>query len=114
MDYTYKGFVGIDDEDYYDWPKDICDLCKREVEVQLLTRHHLIPKSRGGSKGDFIMVCSACKDMIHQLIPNKELERKYNTLESLKNHPKVIKYIKCFRKQKNDSITIATKKRKLS
>lgn len=90
---------------------DKCDLCKREVEK--LTRHHLIPKSRGGSKGDVIKVCISCKDMIHNLIPNKLLDRKYNTLEKIKSHPKVRKYVKWIYKQKKERVTIATKKRKI-
>lgn len=88
-----------------------CQLCNRDFEK--LTRHHLVPKVRGGSKGDVIMVCLSCKDMIHRLIPNKELERKYNTLGALKNHPKIRKYVKWISKQKKERVTIATKKRKL-
>lgn len=89
----------------------VCDLCNREVEK--LTRHHLVPKSRGGSKGDVIRVCLSCKDMIHRLIPNTLLDRKYNTLEKIKSHPKVRKYVKWISKQKKERITIATKKRKI-
>ena len=88
-----------------------CDVCSREVEI--LTRRHLIPKSRGGSKSDVIMVCLSCKDMIHNLIPNKLLDREYNTLEKIKSHPKVRKYVKWIFKQKKERVIIATKKRKI-
>lgn len=91
--------------------KYICDLCDRKVEA--LTRHHLIPKSRGGSKGDIILVCHSCKDMIHKLIPNKELEREYNTVSKIKEHSKVKTYLKWIKKQKKDRVTMAKKKRKL-
>lgn len=89
-----------------------CELCKRDVEK--LTRHHLKPKSRGGSKGEVVMVCLSCKDMIHQLISNKELEKKYNTITELLKHSGVKRYVEWVRKQKKERVTIATKKRKLS
>ncbi len=89
---------------------DKCDLCTREVNT--LTKHHLKPKSRGGTKGDTIMVCLSCKDMIHRLIPNKELDKKYNTLEMLLSHSKIQKYINWVVNQKKERITIATKKKK--
>ena len=89
----------------------VCDLCKRDVEV--LTRHHLTPKSKGGAKGEVIKVCLSCKDMIHRLIPNKELDKKYNTAEKLLANPKIKKYVKWIKKQKKERVTIALKKRKL-
>jgi len=88
----------------------ICDLCEREVET--LTKHHLKPKARGGSKGDTIDVCLSCKDMIHQLISNKELDRKYDTLEKLLANEKIQKYIKWISNKKKERVTIAAKKRK--
>jgi DNA-binding sugar fermentation-stimulating protein len=88
----------------------VCELCKREVEV--LTRHHLKPKARGGAKGMHVMVCLSCKDMIHRLIPNKELDREYDTLEKLLANKKVQKYVKWISNKKKERITIATKKKK--
>jgi len=113
MDYTYKGFGPSDDEDDYDWPEDIkhyCELCKREVGT--LTQHHLTPKSRGGSKGKRIMVCISCKDMIHQLIPNKELDREYDTLEKLLANEKIKKYVKWISNKKTERMPMATKKKR--
>lgn len=88
-----------------------CELCERDVET--LTRHHLTPKSRGGKGGDVIMLCLSCKDMVHQLISNKKLEKEYNTLEKLLSHQKVQNYVKWIQKQKKERVTIATKKRKI-
>lgn len=88
----------------------ICDLCKRNVNN--LTKHHLIPKSRGGAKGDTIQLCLSCKDMVHILIDNKQLEREYNTLEKLLSNEKIIKYVKWIYKQKKEKIPLARKKRK--
>ena len=89
----------------------ICQLCKRDVQV--ITKHHLIPKQRGGKKSGFIEVCLSCKDMVHRLFTNKELEREYNTLEKLLSSEKVQRYIKWVRKQKKERVPMKLKKRKL-
>ncbi len=88
-----------------------CELCSREVER--LTRHHLIPKQRGGRNKETVMFCVACKDQVHRLFTNKELDREYNTLEKLLENERVQTYIKWVRKQKNERITTKLKKRKL-
>ena len=89
-----------------------CELCSRNVEV--LTRHHLTPKQRGGKNKGVAFFCLACKDMVHRLFTNKELERKYNTVEKLKATKRVQKYIKWVQKQKSDNINMKLKKRRLS
>lgn len=89
-----------------------CELCSREVEQ--LTRHHLKPKSRGGAKGEAAMFCLACKDQVHRLFTNKELEREYNSIEKLLADKRVQKYIKWVRKQKSERITMKLKKRKIN
>lgn len=88
-----------------------CRLCKREVEQ--LTKHHLTPQSRGGKNGKTTMFCLACKDMVHVLFTNKELEREYDSVEKLLATDRIKKYVKWVRKQKGESVTIAKKKRKL-
>ena len=86
-----------------------CELCDREVTK--LYRHHLIPKQRGGKKGPVSMLCWSCKDMVHILFTNKELEREYNTIELLKSIDKIQKYIKWIKKQKNERVTMSSKKK---
>lgn len=87
----------------------ICELCEREVTI--LTRHHLIPKSKGGKNKGTIQVCLTCKDQIH-IIPNKDLAEHYNTLEKLKNAPELKTYLKWIKKQKKERVIIRTKKKR--
>lgn len=81
---------------------EICDLCGRTVEVR--TKHHLIPKTRHKNKKnkrDFeraevketVYFCIPCHKQIHKLLTEKELEREYNSLEAIKNHKRVKKFI---------------------
>ena len=44
-----------------------CEICKNDVKH--LEKHHIIPKSRGGSddKSNLIMVCSECHGLAHDV-----------------------------------------------
>jgi molybdenum-dependent DNA-binding transcriptional regulator ModE len=87
-----------------------CELCDRVVEK--LYKHHLVPKQRGGKKGPIAKLCWSCKDMVHLLFTNKELEREYNTIELLLSTDKIQKYVKWIKKQKSERVTMAIKKRR--
>lgn len=79
-----------------------CALCEREA---VLTRHHLIPRTRHQNKRDFsrelvrfvIGLCRSCHAQIHQLLSVKELEREYNTLEKLRSHPGIAEFVQWIR-----------------
>ncbi len=77
-----------------------CAICDR---AEALTRHHLIPRTRHSNKKnkrDFARplvrqvagICRPCHSQIHALLSEKELEREYNTVASLKAHPGVAKF----------------------
>jgi septin family protein len=80
-----------------------CELCERE---NLLTFHHLITVCLHTNKWfkknytreelkKGINICKEdCHKEIHKLITEKEMGRSFNTLEKLKRHPKIKKYIK--------------------
>lgn len=79
-----------------------CALCGREV--QRLTRHHLVPRTRHKNKRNkktfdrrevhlTVGLCSPCHRHIHAVLDNKKLEREYNTLEALRFHPDVERFV---------------------
>ncbi len=79
-----------------------CSLCNRTV--QRLTRHHLVPRTRHKNKRNkktfdrqeihgTVDLCSPCHRHIHTVLDNKELEREYNTLEALRTHPDVGRFV---------------------
>lgn len=75
----------------------ICQLCERDVDV--LTEHHLIPRVKGGLKGDRIDICVQCSRQIHCMYDNKKLAKKLNTFEKLKKDRKIKNYIEWVRKR---------------
>ena len=79
-----------------------CELCGAEA----YNFHHFIPKTLHSNKWfkkrytkkqmseSGIDICKECHTMIHNMIPSeKDLGRNYNTLEKLKGHPKMAKYL---------------------
>jgi hypothetical protein len=81
-----------------------CELCQRE-EVAV-TRHHLIPRARhhklranrrfeqGELNGRIAMLCRACHKFIHSVLSEKELAADYSTLESLRTHPDIQRFVR--------------------
>lgn len=76
---------------------DKCALCEREGTV--LTKHHLLPKEKGGTVEHIVFLCEACHRQIHALYTNKELGVRLNTLEKLKEDNRINKYVKFIKKQ---------------
>ena len=77
-----------------------CAICGRE---ETLTRHHLIPRTRHHTKRNkreferavvrqVVGICRPCHSQIHALLSEKELEREFNTIEKLREHPGVAKF----------------------
>lgn len=81
-----------------------CELCEREMKR--LTIHHLIPrqntKRKKAEPGPTIEICSACHRQIHACFDNKHLAQELNTMEKLKNEPKMQKFLLWVKKQTPD------------
>lgn len=84
-----------------------CALCERE---ESLTRHHLIPRCRhhnSKNQKDFsreearqtIGLCRPCHKQIHVIWTEKELEREWNTVEKLRSHPEMDKFLTWIRRR---------------
>lgn len=74
-----------------------CPLCKRPIPKSLQSKHHLIPKSRGGK--EIIILHKICHNKLHSTLSEKELEREYSTIDKLKTNPEIIKFVKWITKK---------------
>ena len=72
---------------------EICVICQRELGNKNISKHHLIPKSRGGKNGKTIIIHNICHQKIHATFTEKELKTKYNTIEKLNAHESIIKFV---------------------
>lgn len=89
-------------------PDRACDLCG--LRADSLERHHLIPRTRHRNKRNkkrferedvrtrLAMLCTHCHDMVHATLSPKELEDRYNTLDALRGHPRIEKFVQWIRK----------------
>lgn len=81
----------------------VCELCERVVDS--VTVHHLFPKSQGRRAGrkiyqlPTVQVCRACHRQLHALFSNKDLARELDSLEKLKAHPAMEKFLSWVKKQ---------------
>lgn len=87
-----------------------CFICGRITPPRYIEKHHLIPKSRKGK--ETILVCNNCGNQLHHLFSNKEMEKTYNTLETILADERVQKWIKWVRNKKDFSVCNKTKKKK--
>src|ERR671913_408325 len=84
-----------------------CELCGRAVGKDGLTRHHLLPRSRARkmkrrrkgrqelkrrSPGKTVALCGPCHRNVHVSIGNAELQRGYDSVEALRDHPGVRRF----------------------
>lgn len=69
----------------------LCQLCLRPTTKTQRDKHHLIPKSRGGV--ETVILHKLCHQQIHALLTETQLERHYSTIEALRSHPEIAKFI---------------------
>ena len=80
-----------------------CELCRREVPE--LTRHHLVPRMRHRKRSALkrfdldqmrsrvAMLCRPCHKQVHVLFSERDLERAYYTLDLLRAHPDMGRFL---------------------
>lgn len=72
----------------------ICPLCLRPIpEGAAASRHHLVPKLKGGSRGATVLLHHLCHKEIHAALTEAELARDYPTIEALRAHPRIARYV---------------------
>jgi hypothetical protein len=88
-----------------------CELCGRTMK-RGTTRHHLIPRtvhSNAWFKKRFtrqqmhatVDFCLDCHRAVHDAVPSeKELGRDWNTVERLRTHPQIARFVTWVAKQK--------------
>jgi hypothetical protein len=76
-----------------------CGLCERPFERKHLTKHHCLPRQKGGSSEDVALICSQCHGMVHATYTNSTLASTYPTIELLRGAPELGPYLKWVSKQ---------------
>lgn len=72
----------------------VCPLCDREIPPELESKHHLVPKLKGGKtvEENLVILHRPCHDKVHAVFTEAELARHYATVDDLLGHPEVAKF----------------------
>ncbi|MEZ5911204.1 MAG: HNH endonuclease [Paracoccaceae bacterium] len=72
----------------------ICPLCERPIPPDVAqSRHHLVPRLRGGKGGAVVLLHQICHDTIHATLGETELAQRYNSVAALRGHPALAAFI---------------------
>lgn len=71
-----------------------CPLCGRAIPPHARqSRHHLVPKLKGGKGGQTVLLHQICHSEIHATLTETELARDYKTIDALRAHPRLARFI---------------------
>jgi 5-methylcytosine-specific restriction protein A len=76
-----------------------CALCARPFARAQLTKHHYLPKSKGGTEDHVELICRQCHGMVHATFTNQTLAALYPTIDQLRAAPELAKFLTWVRKQ---------------
>jgi hypothetical protein len=76
-----------------------CGLCGRPFDAKRLTKHHCLPRQKGGGPDHVELLCPQCHSMVHATYTNETLAALYPTLAQLRKAPELSNYIRWVRKQ---------------
>jgi hypothetical protein len=80
-----------------------CPFCNRPIPPGAKqSLHHLIPKLKGGKGGPTVLLHQICHNEIHAALTETELARDYCTIEALKSHPRLARFINWVQKRPPD------------
>ena len=76
-----------------------CALCGRPFGRRQLTKHHCLPRAKGGDVEHVELICSQCHGMVHATYTNETLAKVYPTIEQLRAAPELGPFLRWVRKQ---------------
>jgi hypothetical protein len=72
----------------------ICPLCERPIPSEARSsRHHLIPRLKGGTHLGTVQLHQICHSAIHARFSEAELASKLNDVEALRSDPQLAEFI---------------------
>jgi hypothetical protein len=76
-----------------------CALCDRPFARRQLTKHHCLPREKGGDVEHVELICAQCHGMVHATYTNETLAKLYPTIEQLRAAPELGPFLRWVRNQ---------------
>src|SRR5437879_3133013 len=76
-----------------------CALCGRPFPPADLTKHHCLPREKGGTQDHVELLCRQCHGMVHATYTNATLAALYPTIARLRQAPELAAFLGWVRKQ---------------
>jgi hypothetical protein len=77
-----------------------CPLCGRPIPPGAPSSvHHLVPKLKGGANGPTVRLHAICHTAIHAALTEAELARSYASIEALRAHPRIARFLAWVRRR---------------
>jgi hypothetical protein len=76
-----------------------CSLCGRPFDRRQLTKHHCLPRQKGGTRDNVELLCRQCHGMVHATYTNATLANLYPSIEQLRAAPELVGFLRWVRKQ---------------
>lgn len=75
-------------------PTSLCPLCLRPLpEGVPQSRHHLVPRLKGGNGGPVVLLHHLCHKEIHARFTEAELARHFPTVEAIRADPRMAGFL---------------------
>lgn len=72
----------------------LCPLCGRPIPPGApQSRHHLVPRLKGGARGETVLLHQICHNAIHAALSEAELARAWADVAALRAHPRLARFI---------------------
>ena len=72
-----------------------CPLCGRPIPPDVAqSRHHLVPRLKGGKGGETVLLHAICHAEIHATLSEADLARDFATVEALRAHPRIAAFVR--------------------
>lgn len=72
----------------------VCPLCGRPIPRHApQSRHHLVPRLKGGGRGETVLLHQICHNAIHAALGEAELARAWSDVAALRSHPRLARFI---------------------
>jgi 5-methylcytosine-specific restriction endonuclease McrA len=88
----------------------LCPLCGR-ILAEPVSRHHLIPLSKGGKDTPTILMHKVCQNKVHAVFNETELKNYYHTIERILENEEMIKFVKWVKKKELAFCDVSIKKK---